>query len=202
MDLDLSLGDGLHTRVLAADDAALLVEATYRETARSLWAARPAGPYTLHDAQAALSLWDPAAQGQFSIGILGGRRLLGAVGLMPDHPGSIELAYWIRPEERGRGIASQAVHGVTQWAHHALDATRIWLEINPVNEPSLRPARHVGYHFEERLLRHCRDWSSENAEHDSWHDCLIWTHLSAQTPTTTDHTPTTADGGHDLRLEC
>lgn len=103
MDLDLNLGDGLHTRVLAADDAALLVEATNTETARSLW------------------------------------------------------------------------------AHHALDATRIWLEINPRNEPSLRLAQRVGYYFEQRLLRHCRDWSTEDAEHDSWHDCLIWTHLSGHT---------------------
>ncbi|MFJ8465591.1 GNAT family N-acetyltransferase [Streptomyces swartbergensis] len=92
---------------------------------------------------------------------------------MPDCPGSVELAYWTRPEERGRGIASRAAHAVTLWAHHALDATRAWLEINPRNEPSLRLAQHVGYHFEQRLLRHCRDWSSEDAEHDSWHDCLI-----------------------------
>lgn len=201
MDLDLNLGDGLHTRVLGADDAALLVEATHKETAQSLWTAQPAGPYTLHDAQAALSLWDPAAQGQFSIGILHERRLIGAVGLMPDWPGSIELAYWIRPEERGRGIASRAVHAVTPWAHRALGATRIWLEINPINEPSLRIAQHVGYHFEQRLPRHCRDWSSEDAEHDTWHDCLIWTHLSEQTPTTIDHTPTTPEGDHDLPLE-
>ena len=176
MDVDLSLGDGLHTRVLAPDDAALLVEATHRETTRSRWAARPSGPYALHDAQAALSLWDPAAQGQFSIGVLRERRLLGAVGLMPDSPGSIELAYWIRPEERGRRIASRAVRAVTRWAHDALDATRIWLEINPLNEPSLRLAQQVGYDFDQRLLRHCRDWSSMEAEHDSWHDCLIWSH--------------------------
>ena len=28
---------------------------------------------------------------------------------MPDSPGSIELAYWVRPEERGKGLASRAV---------------------------------------------------------------------------------------------
>ncbi|MEU3854062.1 GNAT family protein [Streptomyces sp. NPDC029554] len=176
MDLDLSLGDGLHARILSVDDAALLVEATGRETARSLWAARPAGPYALYDAQAALSLWDPAAEGQFSLGILREGRLLGAIGLMPDGPGSIELAYWIRPEERRRGIASRAVHATTSWAHDALGAAKIWLEINPGNEPSLHLAQRAGYHFEQRLPRHCRDWASENVQYDSWHDCLIWTH--------------------------
>ncbi|WP_443078521.1 GNAT family N-acetyltransferase [Streptomyces sp. NBC_01497] len=99
----------------------------------------------------------PAAHGQFSIGILREQRLLGAVGLIPDSPGSIEPAYWIRPEERRRGIASRAVPAITSWAHRALDVPRIWLEIDPLNEPSLRLAQQVGYHFEQRLPRHCRD---------------------------------------------
>ena len=103
-----------------------------------------AGPYSLRDAQAALSAWDPAAGGQFSIGILRGRQLLGAVGLMPDRPGSAELAYWVRPGQRGRGIAAQAVRATTPWAHRSLGIPRIWLEINPGNEPSLRVAQRAG----------------------------------------------------------
>ena len=137
-----NLANGLHLRVLVRGDAGLLVEATSEEQDPALWGPRPAGPYSLRDAQAALSAWDPAAGGQFSIGILYGRHLLGAVGLMPDRPGSAELAYWVRPGQRGRGIAAQ-----------------------------------VGYRFEQRLPRHCRDWAYEDAEHDSWHDCLIWTHV-------------------------
>ncbi|WP_158710250.1 GNAT family N-acetyltransferase [Streptomyces sp. NRRL F-5126] len=186
MHLDLSLGDGLRGRALAGDHAALLVEATSGERAPSLWAGRPVGPYSLYDAQKALSQWDPSAGGQFSIGILRGQRLLGAVGLMPDGPGSMELAYWIRPEERRRRLASLAVPAITSWAHDALGVPRIWLEINPLNEPSLHLAQRAGYHFEQRLPRHCRAWSSEDAEQDTWHDCLIWTHLGGQAPATTD----------------
>jgi RimJ/RimL family protein N-acetyltransferase len=178
MQIDLSLGDGLSTRVLAVHDGALLVEATSNETARSLWDAHPVGPYTLRDAHTALSLWDPVAHGQFCVGILREDRLLGAVGLMPDDPGSVELAYWLRPEERGRGIASRTVAAITLWAHHALDAPRIWLEINPRNQPSLRLAQRAGYRFEQRLARHCRDWSSQDPAYDSWHDCLVWTHIA------------------------
>jgi RimJ/RimL family protein N-acetyltransferase len=179
MDLDLDLGDGLRLRVLVPADAALLVEATSGERSSSLWGPRPAGPYSLRDGQEALSQWDPAAEGQFSAGIMDGPQLAGAVGLMPDRPESIELAYWVRPEQRGRGIAARAVRATTLWAHRNLAAPRLWLEIRPGNEPSLRVAERAGYSFEERLAQHCRDWSGADAEHDSWHDCLIWVHEDA-----------------------
>lgn len=178
VELDLDIGSGMHVRALAIKDAAMLVDATSQESAPALWGPRPAEPYSLHDAQAALLAWDPAAGGQFSIGILRGQQLLGAVGLMPDHSGSIELAYWIRPEQRGRGIASRAVSATTLWAHRSLAVPRIWLEIHPGNGPSLRVAQRAGYHFEQRLSQHCRNWVHEDAEHDSWHDCLIWAHVS------------------------
>jgi len=175
--LDLDIGSGMHVRALAIKDAAMLVDATSRESAPALWGPRPAEPYSLRDAQAALLAWNPAAGGQFSIGILRAQQLLGAVGLMPDHSGSSELAYWIRPEQRGRGIASRAVSATTLWAHRSLAVPRIWLEIRPGNGPSLRVAQRAGYHFERRLSQHCRDWVYEDAEHDSWHDCLIWAHV-------------------------
>jgi RimJ/RimL family protein N-acetyltransferase len=175
---ELDLGDHLRMRVLARDDAALLPEATSGEPEPSLWGPRPVGPYSLHDARTALSAWDPAAGGQFCLGILRGGRLVGAVGLMPDRPGSIELAYWVRPEQRGRAIASRAVRAATPWAHSRLAVPRIGLEIRPGNEPSLRVARRAGYHVERLLPRHCRDWSCADPERDSWHDCLIWVHES------------------------
>jgi RimJ/RimL family protein N-acetyltransferase len=179
MEPDLDLGDDLLMRALVSDDAALLAEATSGESAPALWGPRPAGPYSLQDARAALAAWDPAAGGQFSLGVFGDRQILGAVGLMRDCPGSAELAYWVRPEQRGRGIASRAVRAATSWVHHRLAAPRLWLEIRPGNEPSLRVARRAGYRFEQRLPRHCRDWSIQDAERDSWHDCLIWVHGSS-----------------------
>lgn len=179
-DLNPNLGPTRSMRVLGLADAELLTEATSGESGAALWGPRPAGPYSLADARAALAAWDPAAGGKFSVGILAGRRLLGAVGLMPDQPGSAELAYWTRPEERGRGLASRAVAAVTQWAHDGLAIPRVWLEINPDNEPSLRLARRAGYRFEQRLAGHCRNWSHDDADRDSWHDCLIWVHESGR----------------------
>jgi RimJ/RimL family protein N-acetyltransferase len=176
VDIGVALGDELQARVLAAEDAPLIVEATSGETARSLWAGCPAGPYSLADAQRALAQWDPAQGGQFSVGIFRAGVLAGAIGLMPDGPASVELAYWTVPEQRGRGLASRAVSAVTEWAHEALGVSRVWLEINPGNEPSLRLAERVGYRSEQRLPRHCRDWADGDPVLDSWHDCLIWVH--------------------------
>ena len=178
MEPELDLGDHLHMRALVCGDAGLLTEATSGESAPALWGPRPAGPYSPRDARTALAEWDPAAGGQFSLGILRGGQLLGAVGLMPDRPGSIEVAYWVRPGQRGRGLASRAVRTATLWAHGGLDVPRLWLEIRPGNEPSLRVAQRAGYRFEQRSPRHCRDWASADAGRDSWHDCLIWVHES------------------------
>lgn len=78
-------------RTLTPDDAALVVEATQAEQAPSLWGPRPAGPYTLDDALAALRAWDLQTSGQVSYGVLEDGRLVGALGLMPDGPSSAEL---------------------------------------------------------------------------------------------------------------
>jgi RimJ/RimL family protein N-acetyltransferase len=65
-----------------------------------------------------------------------------------------------------------------RWAHGQLAVPRIWLEIEPGNEPSLRLAQRAGYRFEQLIAQHCRDWACEDAERDSWPDCLIWVHAS------------------------
>ncbi|WP_433147955.1 GNAT family N-acetyltransferase [Actinomadura nitritigenes] len=72
------------------------------------------------------------------------------------------------------GIASRAVRAVTLWARDGLAVPRIWLEIEPGNEPSLRVAERAGYRFEQRIPHHCRAWEHEDADRDTWHDCLIW----------------------------
>ena len=82
----------------------------------------------------------------------------------------------MRPEDRRRGIALRGVQALTAWAHGPAGVPRIWLEIDPDNTPSLRLARRAGYRLERRLPRHCRAWTSDDQAHDTWHDCLIWSH--------------------------
>ena len=128
--MDLDLGD-LRLRTLTAEDAPLLVEATRAEPGRALWGPHPSGPYSLEDARCAMREWDPRAGGQVSVGVLRDGRLLGALGVMPDAPGSAELAYWVRPEERRRGIALRCLEALTGWAHTSGGLPRVWLEIDP-----------------------------------------------------------------------
>ena len=173
--MELDLGD-LRLRTLATKDAALLVEATRAGSAPALWGPRPSGPYSLDDARSALQAWDPHRGRQVSVGVLQGARLVGALGLMLDGAHSAELAYWVRPEHRRRGIALRGVQALTTWAHTTAGLARVWLEIDPDNTPSLRLAQRAGYRLEQRLPRHCRAWRSDDPAHDTWHDCLIWVH--------------------------
>ncbi|MEO3825719.1 GNAT family N-acetyltransferase [Actinomadura sp. B10D3] len=177
---DIDLGQGLRLRTLTAQDVDLVVEATGTETAHALWGPHPAGPYTPRDARAALDDWDPAAGSQVSYGLLMHDRLLGALGLMIDGPRSAELAYWVRPENRRRGLALRGVTALTRWAHDDLGLHRVWLEIEPGNTPSLRLAERAGYQYEQRLPRHCRTWTATDPDHDTWHDCMIWRHVMAR----------------------
>lgn len=173
-DLDL---DGRRLRTLTPDDAPLLVEATAGETGPALWGPRPAGPYSPAQARDALRDWDPAGGRQVSYGVVGDGRLLAALGLMRDGQGGAELAYWVPPEHRGRGIASRAVRVLTDWAHRDAGVPRLWLETAPDNTASQRLASRAGYRLTERLPRHCRSWACDDPEDDAWHDCLIWEHV-------------------------
>jgi RimJ/RimL family protein N-acetyltransferase len=180
LNAQLDLGD-LRLQTLFEDDAELLVEATRHEQAPALWAPSPAGPYSLDDARMALRQWDPAQGEQVSYGVLQAERLVAALGLMLDSPYSAELAYWVRPEQRRRGIGVRGVHALTAWAHRDAGLARLWLEIEPRNIASLELARRAGYQLEQRLPRHCRAWLAEDPDRDQWHDCLIFAHtLEAQ----------------------
>lgn len=171
----MELADGdLLLRTLTSQDAPLVVAATAGETSPAFWGPRPAGPYTLEQAVAALADWSPGSD-RVSYGLLRGDRLLAVVGLMRDGRDSAELAYWVRPEERGKGLASRALRLLTGWAHES-GLARLWLEIRPDNAASLRVAERSGYRFQERLPDHCRSWVHDDAARDERHDCLIWVH--------------------------
>jgi RimJ/RimL family protein N-acetyltransferase len=130
----------------------------------------------LDDASTALQRWDPTRGEQASYGVLQGERLVAALGLMLDSPHSAELAYWVRPEQRRRGIGLRSVGALTAWAYRGSGLAWLWLEIEPGNIASLELPRRAGYQLEQRLPRHCRASLADDPDRDQWHDCLIFAH--------------------------
>jgi [ribosomal protein S5]-alanine N-acetyltransferase len=66
--------------------------------------------------------------------------------------GRAGLGYWMLPPARGRGLAREAVAGLTEWAFDRLGVWRAELCIEPWNEASKRVALGAGYE-REGLLR-------------------------------------------------
>jgi RimJ/RimL family protein N-acetyltransferase len=172
-DLDPDVG-GWRLRTLTVADAPALAGATGAETGRALWGARPVGPYSPAQARTALRSWDLAKDRQTSYGVFDGDRLVAAVGLMLDDEGGAELAYWVRPEDRRRGVAAWALAAVTERVRRRPELGRLWLEIHPDNVASQGVAARAGYRLTGRLPDHCRSWLSDDPVADQWHDCLIW----------------------------
>jgi len=79
---------------------------------------------------------------------------LGAVGLTRagGDPGLAGIGYWLRPEGRGRGAATDAVRVVARWAFAELGVERISLITDPENVASQRVAERAGF-VREGLLR-------------------------------------------------
>jgi RimJ/RimL family protein N-acetyltransferase len=59
------------------------------------------------------------------------------------------VAYWVRPEQRGRRIASRSLEAVSAWVEHELAPRRLWVEVAPSNTASLRTAARAGYRRDE-----------------------------------------------------
>jgi RimJ/RimL family protein N-acetyltransferase len=65
---------------------------------------------------------------------------------------TVELGYLVAPKARGRGIATEALRLLTDWAFQELDAERIELKIAAENPASKRVAERCGY-LREGVLR-------------------------------------------------
>jgi RimJ/RimL family protein N-acetyltransferase len=105
-------------------------------------------------------------------GSLMGRVSLKSVDL---HDGSAGLAYWMVPAWRGRGLCSQAVLAVCQWAFNEAGFHRIGLSHSVANVASCRVATKAG--FQAEGIRR------EAALHsDGWHDMHEHALLAHQLP--------------------
>lgn len=79
---------------------------------------------------------------------------LGEILLLSREWQAAELAYLVAPFARGRGIATEALKLLSQWAFDHLRLERLQLRADPNNSASLRVAEKAGYQ-REGLLRSC-----------------------------------------------
>jgi RimJ/RimL family protein N-acetyltransferase len=82
-----------------------------------------------------------------------------------------ELGYVVAPAARGRGVATEALRQLTEWAFGELDLLRLELMISVANEASKKVAKRCGY-VREGVLR------SVHIKQDVWEDTEIWSRLA------------------------
>ena len=96
---------------------------------------------------------------------------LGVVPIIDREARTVELGYIVAAGARGRGVASDALRLLTEWAFSELGALRLELLISVENEASKRVAQRCGYE-REGVLRsiHLKQGVREDTE--------IWSRLA------------------------
>jgi len=77
----------------------------------------------------------------------GTRRVLGSIGFhgRPDEQGRAEIGYGIDPAYRRKGLTSEAVRAMFDWAHSKHGITRFVASVAPNNRASLALIRRFGF---------------------------------------------------------
>jgi RimJ/RimL family protein N-acetyltransferase len=138
---------GLLLRVLGIGDAEAVVEAT-RDAVDAVWVPQPP-PYTVEQARDFLAAYERRrrAGDAVSFGVFRpyDEQLLGGLVVQEAARGDIELAYWVRPQARGRRIATRSLDALSAWVERQLAPRRVWVEVELRNDASLRTAASAGY---------------------------------------------------------
>jgi ribosomal-protein-alanine N-acetyltransferase len=142
-------------RTLRASDAESMAQ---HANDRRIWVQlrdRFPHPYSLADATAFIDLIgreDPCS----ALAIVVDGACVGGVGLERQHDVhrlTAELGYWLGHQYWGRGIATQAIAGVTAWAFHSLDLQRVFAQPYADNVASCRALEKAGFTLEGTLRR-------------------------------------------------
>ncbi len=77
---------------------------------------------------------------------------VGSIGLwQPEGWPELEMGYWLVPEARGTGYASEAGAESLHFAFDALHASTVVSYIDPTNKPSIRVAERLGGQYEKTI---------------------------------------------------
>lgn len=84
-------------------------------------------------------------------------RLVGSIGLIPDpkreNPACRMIGYWVRREQWGRGLATEAAGAVVEYGFSTLAADMLSANCYPHNERSRRVLERCGFVYEGTLHR-------------------------------------------------
>jgi ribosomal-protein-alanine N-acetyltransferase len=156
-------GDGLLLRPWRTGDESFLLEA-YADPEIQRW-----HTFTLADPAEAGELiarraagWKGERSADWSVAE--GGDLLGRIGfrVIDLDEGEAEIAYWVSPQARRRGVATRSVRVLIDWAR-ANGLHRVTLQHSTRNEASCRVAQHCGFALEGTAVRAVRHT-------DGWHD--------------------------------
>jgi RimJ/RimL family protein N-acetyltransferase len=104
-------------------------------------------PYSAADGKAWLEAveraWKESDERTFAITEAKTGTFLGAVTLRLREGGTV--GYWLAPEARGRGVMTEAVKAVVQWARSTHGIERLFLTTHPGNVASQRVAERAGF---------------------------------------------------------
>lgn len=134
------------------DDRSLVVHANNRNIWRNLRDEFPY-PYTQADAEAWIKNATAAIpETAFAVAVEGAA--VGGVGLrlgQDIYRRSAEIGYWLGEAYWGRGIATEAVRAMTDYAFLRFDLARVWAGVFEWNLASMRVLEKAGYEREGRL---------------------------------------------------
>ena len=112
-------------------------------------------PYTARDARNWLDVVvDQKPETNFAIDVAG--EAVGGIGFTPQHDvdrRSAEIGYWLGEPFWGRGIATEALIAVTEYAFANFDLCRLYAHVFDWNGASARVLEKAGYKFEGRLKK-------------------------------------------------
>ncbi|HVG18308.1 MAG TPA: GNAT family N-acetyltransferase [Blastocatellia bacterium] len=113
-------------------------------------------PYTLADARRWIEKEaSEASSTNYAIDV--GGAAVGAIGLTlydDVFRRSAEIGYWLGEEYWGKGIVTEAVQALTDYAFSNFDLRRIYAGVFEWNLASMRVLEKAGYQFEARLRKH------------------------------------------------
>jgi [ribosomal protein S5]-alanine N-acetyltransferase len=138
----------------AGDEVSLVRHANNRNVWRNLRDAFP-HPYTAADAKRWIETANPTTPiTNFAIVVDGAA--VGGIGLVLREDvfrRSAEIGYWLGEEFWGRGIATEAVRAVTDYAFATFDLCRLYAGVFDWNPASSRVLEKAGYELEARMKK-------------------------------------------------